>query len=363
MLAKHHKPAFLEKPKSKLNYSQFAKEYEQAIYSLGLLEGSQKNLQNPDLLISPLSAKEAAVSSKIEGTVSTVSDVFLYEAGGKPDEIDTLQVVNYRRAMWQAIDELKAGRNITSHLIESLHATLLRGVGHKGSFGKYREKTVWVAEKRTDPIEKAIYIPPEFHLVRDYMENLINYIQKGQEGSLIKAGLFHYQFEAVHPFDDGNGRLGRLLIPLILLNEKKLSSPILYLSGYFEAHRDEYLSALHEVDETGKYESWLAFFLRSVAEQLKVTQKLIEDIYNLYYDIRIRFEVTKSPYLIPFVDFIFESPYFTIPQAQGKLKINSRLTVGRLIKLFEEKKIIEDLNIRAGRLKIYLFRPLLDLLR
>ena len=363
MKTEHHKPAFLKISKPELNHNRFAKEYEQAIYSLGLLEGSQKNLQNPDLLISPLSAKEAAVSSKIEGTVSTVSDVFLYEAGGKPGELDTVQVVNYRIAMRYAIDELKAGRKITSHFIESLHATLLRGVGHKGNFGKYRETTVWVAEKRTDPIEKAIYIPPEFNLVRDYMENLMGYIENSQEGSLIKAGLFHYQFEAVHPFDDGNGRLGRLLIPLILFSEKKLSSPILYLSGYFEAHRDEYLSALHEVDETGKYEGWLAFFLRSVAEQLKVTQRLIEDIYNLYNDIRTRFEVTKSPYLIPFVDFIFESPYFTIPQAQEKLQSNSRLTVRRLIKLFKEKGIIEDLDFKVGNAKIYFFRPLLDLLR
>ena len=165
MKTQHHKPDFLKTSKSELNYSQFAEEYEQAIYSLGLLEGSQKNLQNPDLLISPLSAKEAAVSSKIEGTVSTVSDVFLYEAGGKPDELDTIQVVNYRRAMQYAIDELKAGRKITSHLIESLHATLFKGVGHKGNFGKYRENTVWVAEKRTDPIEKAIYIPPEFNFL------------------------------------------------------------------------------------------------------------------------------------------------------------------------------------------------------
>ncbi|MFQ5450784.1 MAG: Fic family protein [Nitrospinaceae bacterium] len=358
----HHKPAFLDVSKTELNYSLFAKEYEHAIYSLGLLEGSQKNLQNPDLLISPLSAKEATVSSKIEGTVSTVSDVFLYEAGGKPGDLDALQVVNYRRAIRNATDELKRGRKITSHLIESLHATLLQGVRHKAKLGKYREETVWVAEKFTDTIEKAIYIPPEFHLVRDYMENLMGYLDNNQEGSLIKAGMFHYQFEAVHPFNDGNGRLGRLLIPLILFNEKKLSSPILYLSGYFEAHRDEYLSALHKVDETWEYEGWLAFFLHSVAEQLKATQALIEKIFNLYDEIRTHFQVTKSPYLIPFVDFIFESPCFTIPQAQDHLESNSRLTARRLIKLFEGERILQDLNIKAGRAKLYVFRPLLDLL-
>lgn len=363
MTIKHHQPAFLKNLKSELNYNQFAGEYGQAVYSLGLLEGSQKNLKNPDLLISPLSAKEAAVSSKIEGTVSTASDIFLYEAGGKPRESDTVQVANYRTAMRDAANELKRRGKITSHLMESLHATLLRGTGHKGNLGKYRENTVWVAEKKTDPMEKAIYIPPEFHQVRDYMEDLIEYIGNGQEESLIKAGLFHYQFEAVHPFDDGNGRLGRLLIPLILFNEQKLSSPILYLSGYFEAHRDEYLSALHEVDETGKYESWLAFFLRGVAEQLKVTQKLIEDIYNLSTNIRIQFEVNKSPYVIPFMDFIFESPCFTISLAQEKLRINARLTVDRLIKRFKGAGIIEDLGFKVGRARIYSFQPLLELLR
>ena len=362
MVIKHHKPTFLEKSKASLNYNAFAQEYSDAIYALGLLEGSQKQLQNPSLLISPLTAKEATISSKIEGTLSTVSDVFLYEAGGKPAHSDTIQVVNYRMAMNHALSELKNRRTITSHFIESLHAILLRGVGPKAKTGKYRSDTVYIA-KPGDSIDKASYIPPEFHLVRDYMDNLVDYIQKNADGALIKAGVAHYQFEAIHPFHDGNGRLGRLLIPLILFNEKKLSSPILYLSGYFEANRDQYISTLKTVDETGKLEVWLSFFLRCVAEQLKVTQRLIEDIYSLYRSTKDQFQITNSPYHMPFVDFIFEFPYFTIPFVLEKLPTDSYITVQRCVKYFKEQGVIQDSNMRSSRAKIYLFKPLLDLLQ
>lgn len=362
MTVKHHKPKFLKTSGIELNYNLFAEELAEAKYSLGLLEGSQKNLQNPSLLMSPLAAKEATVSSKIEGTESTVSDVFIYEAGGPPHHSDTAQVANYRRAMYFAIDELGKGRKLSGHIIKSLHGILLQSVRHKGDLGSFRKKSVWIAERQGEPIEKANYVPPEFHVVQDYMDNIITYLEKGKEIILVKTGLIHYQFEAVHPFEDGNGRVGRLLIPLMLFYEKKLSVPILYLSGYFEAHRNEYLHALHEVDTTGVYEHWLKFFFKSVAKQLNETQDLIEKFYHLYNQIKSQFEVTKSPYLAPFIDFLFESPVFTIPQAKKKLECGSALTARKLVKLFSSRKIVVESPIRHGKAKLYIFRQLLDLL-
>lgn len=345
-----------------LDYNKLEKELSKAEYALGLLEGSQKKLPNPGLLISPLTAKEAATSSKIEGTQSDVADVFMYEAGGKTKHADTKEVVNYRQAMRVAMKETEKGRPVSSHLIQTLHAGLLNGVRHKGIPGKFREGQVWIAERAGDPIEKALYVPPEPVHVGSLIDNLFNYLNKGKENALIKAGVAHYQFEAIHPFDDGNGRIGRLFIPLILYKYQRLSSPILYLSGYFDDHRDEYIEKLHLVDEGGDLEIWLQFYLRSVAEQLHQTQKIIGDIYLLYDKIRKENISAKSPYAIPFIEMLFMSPIFTIKMVQDYTKCSSYLTATSLIKSFKKQGHIFDVGVKK-RNKLFSFNPLLKIIQ
>lgn len=363
-MPKYHRPKFLKTTgQTTLNFNEFSEEFRQAYYALGVIEGSHKNLQNPNLLISPLAVKEATMSSKIEGTVSTVSDVFIFQAGGKQDDNDTRQVSNYRIAINEAIEKLEERGTIKQTLIKSLHATLLRGVRHKGPLGNFRREAVYIAEKPNDPIEKALYVPPEHILVQDYMDNICDYLNNSQDDPLIKAAIFHYQFEATHPFSDGNGRLGRLLVPLILCKENALSSPILYLSGYMDANRDEYRGWLHEVDETGKYEGWVSFFLRCIIEQVKETNMLIIKINNLYDEIKEIFDLTKSPYLINFLDFIFTSPTFITSMAKQTLEAKSNLTISRLINLFKEKEIIKEYPFRIGRSKVYYFSNLIDILK
>lgn len=359
---KFHTPKQLSLNGCSLDFNKFNKELERAQFALGLLEGSQKKLHNPSLLISPLTAKEAAVSSKIEGTISTVSDVLLYDAGGEPKHSDTQQVSNYRMAMTYAIQQLKDGRPLTPHLIKTLHGILLKDVRCKGPLGKFRNDKVWIGEKPTDPIEKAIYIPPEHHLIQDYIDNLFDYINKGSESVLIKTGIAHYQFEAIHPFGDGNGRIGRLLIPLILYQKAKLSQPILYISGYLDDHSDEYREKLHEVDQTGKFENWLAFYFRAISSQLEETQALIDKIFALYDEIKVQFDTTKSPYIIPFIDFIFERPFFTIPMVRTNIRASARNTIVNLIETFKKNKFVQELSFKKGRAKFYVFKPLVDLL-
>lgn len=344
-----------------LDYNKFAKELSTAEYSLGLLEGSQKKLQNPYLLISPLTAKEAVMSSRIEGTQSDVADVFMFDVGEQTKHADIREVVNYRRAMGFAMTEIDKGRNVSSHLVESLHSILLEDVRHKGLLGKFREGQVWIAERAGDPIEKAIYVPPEPMHVRSLIDNLFEYINHGKENALIKAGITHYQFEAIHPFDDGNGRIGRLLIPLVLHRHQRLSSPILYLSGYFEDNRDEYIDTLHAVDEGADMEKWLSFFLRSVSEQLNETQKIIEDIYSLYDTVRNEFLGTKSPFIIPFIDMLFTSPIFTIKMVQAHTKCASDLTATTLIKNVRERGYVSEIGNRR-RNKLFRFDPLFKIL-
>lgn len=363
MPIKHHNPARLSKEDLKLNYNEFASELADAEYALGLLEGSQKKLHNSELLISPLTAKEAAVSSKIEGTQSTVSDVFLHEAVGATKYSDVAEVANYRTAMQFAIKELNKKEILSKHLIRSMHQILLKNTRHKGILGAFRKGDVWIAKKIGDPIEKAIYIPPEAHFVDEYIDDLLEYLKSGKESTLVKAGVAHYQFEAVHPFEDGNGRIGRLMIPLVLHHNNRLSKPILYISGYMEANRDEYIDVLHSVDESGKMEPWLKFFFKSVAAQLRETQQLVTGIYTLYDSIKFSFDTSKSPYLVGFLDFLFKYPVFTVPMILGETKISSNLTAKRLIKNFIEKGYLVEMPGRFHRAKVYRFKPLLDLLK
>lgn len=360
---KQYKLRKISKPEVKLDFNTFSQELSNAQYALGLLEGSQRKLPNPSLLISPLTAKEATVSSKIEGTQSTVSDVFLYEAGALPLSNDTQQVINYRVTMSFAIKELQKERPLSPHLIKTMHGILLDNVRHKGEIGKFRSDRVWIAEKAGDPIEKAIYIPPIHTQVDDYVTDLFNFINNSNTSALIKAGMAHYQFEAIHPFTDGNGRIGRLLIPLILCYKNRLTQPIMYISGYLEEHRDEYIAALHRVDETGDYNQWLAFYFASVTEQLKQTQNLIDAIYGLYDKTKSIIERRKSPFSLPFLDFIFKQPYFTVPMVVKDVKVSTRTTALHLISFLKEEGLLVETNIRRERAKIYAFDPLLQLLR
>lgn len=362
MVVKHHHPENLPPV---LDYGIFARELASAQYAIGLLQGSQGKLHNAMHLIGPLVAKEAAVSSKIEGTQSTSSDIYIFDAGGQPAHSDTPVVSNYRSAMLDAIYSSQRGQKLTAHLIKSLHGALLKGVRHKGKIGAFREGDVWIAEKDGDPIESALYIPPEHVHVTDYVNNILDYIEQGDDINLVKAGVVHYQFEAVHPFDDGNGRIGRLLIPLILFYKGDLSLPIVYSSGYFEARPGEYRAALRTADKTGKYEEWLKFFLNAITEQAKETMELINRIQELHNEIQKKYEVSKSPYMGRCIAFIFDSPVFTLPRMQQKLSIGVRMTAVRLVdQLLRDGVIVEVTGVKglAGA-KLYGFNKLLQIIR
>lgn len=360
----HHHPKYLP---AALDYGKFAKELAEAQYALGLLQGSLGRLQNPMHLIGPLVAKEAAVSSKIEGTQSNSSDIYLYDAGGRPAYQDTPVVSNYRTSMMAAIQAIKDGQPLSIGLIKSLHEILLRDVRHKGLLGDFRNDKVWIAEKKNDPIEVALYVPPEHVHVRSYMENILKYVEASGDTdvNIVKAGMAHYQFEAVHPFEDGNGRIGRLLIPLILYYKNELSLPVVYSSGYFEARPDEYRDALRKVDRTGEYELWIKFFLRAITAQAKETLGLVEAIHSLNTNLKKKYESSKSPYIVRVIDFLFDKPVFSIPVLikDENVNLQSRLTAVRLVELLEKDDVIEVTDEKGpGGAKLYAFKPLLDLL-
>jgi len=356
----HHQPKYLPVD---LDYGQFARELAEAQYAVGLLQGSQKTLHNALHLIGPLVAKEAEVSSKIEGTQSTSKDVFVYAAGGKATHLDTPVVSNYRSAMFDAISAIKGRKKITKHLIKALHSTLLTGVRYKGKLGEFRDGDVWIAEKEGDPIEKALFIPPEHMHVISYIDNLIDYIDNGDDMNLVKAGVLHYQFEAVHPFEDGNGRIGRLLVPIILFLKGELSLPIVYSSGYFEARPNEYRDALRNVDKTGKYEPWLKFFFQAIAEQAKETLRLVDEIRELNNSLKKQYENSKSPYILRLVDLLFESPVISPPEIMKQLGIPSRMTALRLVDQLARDRVLFEIGQKgSGGTNLYVFSDLLDII-
>jgi len=350
------KPYHPPKLPVKLDPGKFYLELANASLELGNLNGLCQNLPNPSLLIAPLLTKEATISSKIEGTRSTVSDVLKFEATGIPKYDDTIEVSNYKKAMMMAIEGLK-NRKLDLSFIKTLHQILLENARGHNTRGKFREKQVWIGTKGAK-IEEATYIPPEPFLVQEYMENLEDYIlSENYEHPLVKIAVIHYQFEAIHPFEDGNGRIGRLLIPLYLYWKKILSLPILYISGYFEKNRDEYIDKLNYVDRTQEYEEWIRFFLVSIINQSKQTQELIYKILELKNKIEEKIKVIKSPYKQEVLSSIFSKPIFQ----RADLKINKRTAI-RLIKEFVSFNILEELKIPKIKGKVYVFKDLLKIL-
>lgn len=243
-----------------IDYTSLIKEIGRAHNALGGLNGSLVNIPNPDLLTTPLLTKEAVLSSRIEGTQATLEDVFKYEAEEEiseegEKEKDIREIINYRRAMRTAIEELK-NRPIGENLIKKLHYDLLNSVrGTNKDRGNLRRMQVYIGLPGAS-IEDAIYVPPPITELAPLLSNWEKYTNSEQEKDpLVQIGVVHYQFEAIHPFMDGNGRIGRLLIPLFLYQRKFLSYPLLYISEFFEDNRKDYYNLLNCVSEKGDWES------------------------------------------------------------------------------------------------------------
>jgi len=239
---------------------------EQALLTLGGLNTILTLLPDQSIFLYSYIRKEAVLSSQIEGTQSSLSDLLLFEfdhAPGVPVD-DVTEVSNYVRALEYGIGHIEEGEFISNALIRNIHRILLSsGRGHKKKPGQFRDCQVWIGD--WDPTQAEFMPPPHTH-VQECMTDLVAFLKSHNPGLTIisKAALAHVQFETIHPFLDGNGRLGRLLITLILCQAGALSQPLLYLSLYFKQHRRDYYFLLNHVRETGDWEKWLAFFFRGV---------------------------------------------------------------------------------------------------
>lgn len=351
-----------------IDYASLIKEIGKAHNALGQLNGLLVNIPNPDLLTTPLLTKEAVLSSRIEGTQATLEDVFKYEAEERiseegEKEKDIREIINYRQAMHTAIEELK-NKPIGENLIKKLHCDLLNSVrGTNKDRGNLRRIQVYIGLPGA-PIEKATYVPPPVTELPSLLSNWEEYINSEQEKDpLVGIGVAHYQFEAIHPFMDGNGRIGRLLIPLFLYQRKLLSYPLLYISEYFEENRKDYYDLLNCVSEKGDWENWLRFFLNALAIQSTETQNTIVKIILLYQKLkRDELAAINAIYAINLLDIIFANPIVSFVGIKKRLKTRSYQTIYNLLAKFVKVGILEEIPGRK-RNRIFVFKELLDILK
>ena len=265
---------------------------------LGELSGTGRTLSNPYLLISPYIRREAVSSSRIEGTQASLNDLFFFEASEDEGSStpDILEVKNYIGAMEYGTDRLQT-LPISIRLLREIHEILMKGVrGEHATPGELRRSQNWIGPPGST-LEEASYVPPAVPEMQQALSDLEKYLDSNQDDPpLIQCALTHYQFEAIHPFLDGNGRMGRLLITFFLCERGYLTQPLLYLSGFFEKFKEDYYTRLLAVSQRGDWEGWIKFFLRGIIEQAKDAIEDAQKIFALHDEYKSRLEkTTKIP--------------------------------------------------------------------
>lgn len=296
----------------------------EAATCFGELRGVGRTLPNPYLLVRPFQGREAVASSNIEGTFTSLSDLFMFEAGAdeRKRPPDTREVHNYVRALEHGLKRLTELPKCL-RLIRELHEILLVDLpvdrGGRMTPGEFRKEQNWIGGSRRD-IASARFVPPPVNELMPALSAFEKYIQddpKDQFPVLVKLALIHYQFEAIHPFPDGNGRVGRMLIPLILAEKGELDQPLLLLSPYFERNKDEYIDRLFEVSRSGDWHGWIGFFLRGIIDQARDTTARIKRLQDLQVRYRARLQQNRaSASVLMLCDYVFEQPVVSVPRAK-----------------------------------------------
>jgi len=338
----------------------------QASRSLGRLDGITEVLPNPDLFLIMYIKKEAVLSSQIEGTQASLLDVLEFEAKAlEPDNSsDVREVVNYIGALELGLERLKNEGKIDLDLIRMIHKRLMQDVrGGEMDPGKLRDVQNWIGPPDC-AIEDAYYIPPEPKQMLTSLNELEIYINGlNQIPFLLKVGLIHSQFETIHPFLDGNGRIGRLLITFLLMKQKYLSRPLLYLSYYFKLHRQEYYDRLQAVRDSGAWEEWLEFFLQGIITTSNISTNTSKEIISLRQQdqavLQEKLGSRLSNGLILF-DELFNKPIITVNRAV-ELTGLSYQNSNRLLSAFEHFNILNEVTGQK-RNRIYEYKRYVDIL-
>jgi Fic family protein len=328
---------------------------------LSELSGLGRLMPNPHLLIAPYVRKEAVLSSRIEGTSTDFSELLRDEAGANVparDPEDIREVRNYMSALEYGVKRLKS-LPLSLRLVRELHKRLMKGVrSDQSTPGEFRRSQNWIGPSGST-LENATYVPPPVEEMTECLNSWERFLhERDKFPDLVACALMHEQFEAIHPFLDGNGRVGRLLITLFLIERKRLSQPLLYLSAYIERNRDQYYELLQAVRTRGDWSSWILYFLRGVAEISKEAVERAGRLAELRE--RLRKKLASHRNAVRLLDELFRNPYVTVARAQKLLAV-SNPTARQAVKRLQDAGILHETTGREWG-KLYLARPILKVL-
>lgn len=332
-----------------------------ADFLLGKLAREGGLLPNPHLLMRPFIAREAVLSSKIEGTQATLGDILSANAGiqVRQNSEDLQEVQNYIKAVDFGLKRLEE-LPLSLRLIKEIHYHLMQGVrGSHATPGELRRSQNWIGAPGCT-LNTATFVPPPIDHLMDCLGKFEKFLHDRSLPPLIHIALCHYQFEAIHPFLDGNGRVGRLLIMLLLIERKMLPSPVLYLSAFFEKTRDEYYQQLYNVSSKGTWNEWLMYFLNGVAVQSEDVLSRAQRINELLNEWKIRFASAGAQVAVEIVQNFAVNPYFTTNNIAKNLGI-AYSTAQRAIKKLELEGVIQKMNDNK-RGKVYCATKILNIL-
>lgn len=330
-----------------------------------------KGMHSSDILLAPLRSQEAVISSRMEGTISTLDEVLRYAAeqeGGEEERPDrqhgseAMEVWLYSRAMLMAQEHIKNGGPLSNWLIRSAHRVLLDfGRGSHLSPGEFKTEQNYLADKGR---REVMFIPISPERLGEGLDDLFTFINDDGCEILIRTAIAHLEFEALHPFRDGNGRIGRMLIPLMLWRSHAITDPHFYISRFFETNRDEYIDRMRAVSASDAWTDWIVFFLRAVEDQAQANLRKAEQIRALYENMKERFrDILSSQWSTTALDFMFTRPVFRNNVFTGKSNIPPA-TAHRFIRNLCAAGLLQTLAPAAGRRPaLYAFEPLISLVR
>lgn len=327
-------------------------------------------MHNSEILLAPLRNQEAVASSRMEGTISTLDEVLRIEAEASEDSdaafrqarSEAVETFLYSRALQRIQREIEGGRPLSEFLIRQAHQILLSfGRGAHLTPGAYKSEQNYIGERRR---QSVTFVPISPEALPAGMQSLVSFIRDGQMNPLLKTAIAHVEFEALHPFKDGNGRIGRMLITLMLWTSGLIRQPHFYVSAYFERYRDDYIDMMRRVSAEDDWTGWCQFFLTGIREQAEHNIVVADRIFALYEAMKLRFrEELKSEWAIEALDFMFANPSFKNSKFTAHDRIPAHVAANMTRKL-REVGILSQIQPGAGRRPaIYGFKPLIDIIR
>lgn len=356
-------------PPEQLNFEKLMIPLAKATDAIARYDQMLKTMHDNEILLAPLRNQEAVVSSRMEGTVSTMDEILKYEADSDGHREDTsmarsevIETILYQRSLLMAQKAIQDGYPLSESLIKSLHQRLLYfGRGADKTPGKFKTEQNYIADSSRRNI---LFTPISPERLNDGLQNLFTFIEASEWPHLIKIAITHLEFEALHPFKDGNGRVGRMIIALMLWKFEIISAPHFYISRYFEDNKAEYIDRMRSVSEESNWDDWCIFFLEAIESQAQQNLEIAEKIKALYEEMKVVFsEQLSSKWSVVALDYIFTNPVFR----NNKFTSNSGVpkpTAARFTRKLVESGLIRTVEESSGRRSaLYSFEPLMELVR